>query len=151
MVGHPRSLGPVTVTEDTRFRDFDAAEAERDGAPLSFALAGREWNATAPNAYVIVKFAKEAAAQGLTIAFYDLLFAYLDPADREPFEAAIQEHNVPMRTVINVVTWLGEQVNGDPFGEPSVSPRPSPPGGGQRKAGSRSGASTSPPSLSVAG
>lgn len=139
------------MTEDTRFRDFDAAEAERDGAPLSFRLAGRVWEAHVPNAYIIVHFAKEAAEKGLMIAAYDLLLAYLEPADRAALEEAIQKHNVPMRAVMAVVTWLGQQATGDPFDEASASPPPSRNPGGQRRGGSRSGGSTSKPSLSVAG
>ncbi len=138
------------MSED-RFRDFDAALAEEEGEPITFRLAGRKWKAVHLSAPVMLKLGRAISDNRAVFGYDEAMRDFLPEEDREAFTQALIDHNVRIRTLMDVVNWIIEADAGRPLGDASPSlEQPSPTGGGS-KVVSLSGASTSGGSHSAAG
>lgn len=136
-----------------RFKDFDAALAERDDDPITFKLGGRVWTAANVNAERFLRFVRQASGGGdaLVLAFMDFMDATLPERDREPFHEMLDEKNVPIGVFIDTAKWIVEAAAGNPTDAATSSPaRPSKRGQRPRVV-SLSGGSTSKGPRSAAG
>jgi len=109
-----------------RFKDFDAAEAERKGDPITFKLGDQEWTAAHVNAANFLAFSRQTAEGGAGAAtgFDDYITSTLAEDQREPFHAMLTEHDVQLSTLIALMQWIVEQATGNPTAAASPSPAP---------------------------
>jgi hypothetical protein len=107
-----------------RFKDFDAAEAERKGEPITFRLGGREWTAAHKGAANFLAFARNAAEPGLNqlTALDDFITDTLPEEEREPFHAMLRAEDIEVVTLTQVMQWIVEQMSGNPTDVVSPSP-----------------------------
>ena len=111
-----------------RFKDFDAAEAERKGEPITFRLGGKEWTAAHVGAATFLAFSRQSAEGGpaAMTGFDDYITSTLAEDQREPFHAMLAEHDVQLSTLIALMQWIVEQATGNPTAAVSPSlPSPS--------------------------
>jgi hypothetical protein len=110
----------------SRFRDFDAARAERAREPIEFKLGGEMFSATGdmPAGLLLDAAAglgsDDPAAQGAVFAA--LFEGIVAPEDHERFGAAVRR--VDIETVMELITWIMEEVTGRPLPMSSPSPFP---------------------------
>ena len=99
-----------------RFKDFDAAEAERKGEPITFRLGGRDWTAAHVNAANFLVFSRKTAAGDTEaiLAFEEYLSGVIDEDHREAFWAMLAERDIQLSTLMELVQWLVEQATGNP-------------------------------------
>ena len=128
-----------------RFKDFDAALAERNGEPITFKLGGRQWTANHVNAETFLVFVRHASEGGdaLVLAFADFIDAALPEQDRQAFHAMLNTHDVPIDVVMDLAKWVIEQAAGNPTDAVSQSPQQRSRRGQRPRVVSLSGASSS--------
>ncbi len=105
-----------------RYRDFDAARAERAGEQIEFKVGGEEFavDGTLPGG-VILELAEamasgdQFAAMGLTA---ELFKGIVRPEDTDRFAAAVR--TVDMMTMLDLLSWIIEEATGRPL--PNASP-----------------------------
>jgi hypothetical protein len=99
-----------------RFKDFDAAEAERTNDPITFVLGGREWVAEHVNSATFLTLARKGATGGdeALLAFYEFIVGTLPEGDREDFFAMLDEKDIQMTTLKDLGQWIVEQATGNP-------------------------------------
>ena len=107
-----------------RFKDFDAAEAERKGEPITFALGGREWHATHVNAANFLTFARTISEGGnaAVSGFDDYITGTLAEEERKDFHRVLGEKDVSLATLMELGQWIVEQASGNPTAVASPSP-----------------------------
>ncbi len=119
-----------------RFKDFDAAEAERKGEPITFRLGGREWTAAHVNAANFLAFSRQIANGGndVVIGFSDYITGTLPEEQRKDFHHMLVEHDIQLTTLMELGQWIVEQATGNPTdaASPSVE-APSNTGGPPRR------------------
>ena len=111
-----------------RFKDFDAAEAERQREPITFRLGGREWNVIHVDAASFLAFSRQIAEGGnaVVLGFDDYIHGSLAEDERDDFRAMLAESHISLPTLIAVGTWIVEQASGNPTADVSLSqPAPS--------------------------
>ena len=106
-----------------RFKDFDAAEAERKGEPITFQLGGREWTAAHINAAAFLALARRSADGGdaAILAFDDYITNTLAEKDRKPFRKMLADKEVQLSTLVELGQWIVEQATGNPTAGASPS------------------------------
>ena len=106
-----------------RFKDFDAAEAERKGEPITFRLGGREWTAAHVNAANFLAFARQIANGGndTVIGFDDYITGTLAEKDRKAFQKMLAEKEIQLSTLMELGQWIVEQATGNPTAGASPS------------------------------
>ena len=136
-----------------RFKDFDAAESERKGEPITFALGGREWTAAHVNAHNFLTFSRTIAKGGTDAitGFDDYITSTLAEDERDDFHAMLGEKDVQLGTLMQVSQWIVEQATGNPTADASPSPPPQSRRGARPRVVSLDGGSRSPGSHSAAG
>ena len=109
-----------------RFKDFDAAEAERKGEPITFALGGREWTAAHVNAANFLAFTRAIAAGGndVVIGFDAFITQSLEEGERKDFHRMLAEKDISLPTLMELGQWIIEQASGNPTPAASSSPAP---------------------------
>jgi hypothetical protein len=107
-----------------RFKDFDAAEAERSDEPIVFRLGGRDWVVAHVNAANFLKFARQIAKGGndVIFAFDDYVTGALEESQREDFHKMLDAKDVQLFTLTALGTWIVEQATGNPTDVASPSP-----------------------------
>jgi hypothetical protein len=108
-----------------RFKDFDAAEAERKGdEPITFRLGGRQWTASHVNAGTFLAFIRGISGDTdkVVLAFDEYIRNVLDDHDREAFADMLLHSDVQISTLRDVVWWVVEQATGNPT--PAAQPSP---------------------------
>jgi hypothetical protein len=111
-----------------RFKDFDAAESERKGEPITFALGGQEWTAAHVNAANFLAFSRQIAEGGekAFTGFDDYITSTLQEDQREDFHVMLAKKDVQLATLMDLGRWIVEQASGNPTAAASPSPaRPS--------------------------
>lgn len=113
-----------------RFKDFDAAQAEREDTPIAFQLGGQQWTAPHVNAGTFLAFVRKASEGGdqAVLAFDDFVTHVLPVEQREPFHEMLAESDIPITTLTELVKWIIEQATGNPTdavsrSEPTVRKR----------------------------
>jgi hypothetical protein len=106
-----------------RFKDFDAAEAERKGEPITFALGGRQWTAAHVNATNFFTFSRQIAEGGPLAAtgFDDYITSTLQEDQQDDFHAMLGEKDVQLATLMELGQWIVEQASGNPTAAASPS------------------------------
>jgi hypothetical protein len=136
-----------------RFKDFDAALAERTNDPITFALGDRTWTAEHVDAETFLLFVRKASNGGddLLLAFAEFIDTALPEDEVKEFHEMLRRRDVPLALVMEVAKWIIETAAGNPTGAVSSSvERPS--RRGQRpRVVSLSGGSTSKGRHSAAG
>ena len=137
----------------SRFKDFDAAEAERKGEPIYFRLGGREWTAAHVNAANFLAFSRLVAEGGnnAVLGFDAYITSTLAEDQRADFHAMLSEQDVQLTTVIELAQWIVEQATGNPTSAASPSPAPPPKPGQPLRVYSLDPVSTPEDSASAAG
>lgn len=104
----------------SRFRDFDAARAERASEPLEFKLGGELFTASGdmPAGLLLDAAASMHDPNAQGDVFQALFNGIVAEEDHERFAAAVRR--VDMQTVVDLVEWIMEEVTGRPL--PSASP-----------------------------
>ena len=119
-----------------RFKDFDAAESERKGEPITFKMGGREWTAAHVGAANFLAFSRQVAegGTGAVVAFDDYISQTLPEEQREAFHAMLAEEDISLNTLVELSGWIVEQATGNPTAVASLSPsQPSSNGGPPRR------------------
>jgi hypothetical protein len=111
-----------------RFKDFDAAEAERKDEPITFALGGREWTAAHVNAANFLAFSRTIAegGTGAVTGFDDYITSTLQEDQRKDFHRMLGEKEIQLSTLMALGQWIIEQASGNPTAAalPSASQPP---------------------------
>lgn len=109
-----------------RFKDFDAAEAERKDEPLTFRMGGREWTAAHVNAANFLAFSRQTAEGGVSAmtGFDDYITSTLLEDQREDFHVMLTESGVQLSTLVSLMQWIVEQATGNPTAAASPSSAP---------------------------
>jgi hypothetical protein len=136
-----------------RFKDFDAAEAERTGDPIHFKMGGRDWQAAHVNAANFLAFARHSAEGGdrAILGFDDYITSTLPENQREDFHAMLGESDIQLGTLMELAQWIVEQATGNPTDGASLSPEAPPKTTGPPRRFSLDPISAPQDSLSVAG
>lgn len=110
-----------------RFRDFDAARAEREQEPLTFRLEGRDFTTPGTVPAGVLLDIGRAVAAGNQMAMFTAtaeFFEHLVPDDQaEEFAAAVR--TTDMETMLDLVSWIIEEATGRPLPSASSSASPS--------------------------
>ena len=136
-----------------RFKDFDAAQAERSDVPIAFQLGGQQWTAPHVNAGTFLAFVRKAADGGdqAVLAFDDFITHCLPENQREPFHEMLMESDIPITTLTELVKWIIEEATGNPTDAVSLSAPPRAKRGQRPRVVSLSGGSSSKGPRSAAG
>jgi hypothetical protein len=136
-----------------RFKDFDAAEAERKGESITFVLGGREWTASHVNAANFLAFTRAIANGGndAVTGFDDYITGTLADDQRKDFHQMLREKDIQLTTLMELGQWIVEQASGNPTAVASPSPPQPSTTGQQPRRVSISPTSTPKGSLSVVG
>lgn len=131
-----------------RFKDFDAAEAERKGEPITFRLGGREWVIPRVKAGPFMAFARLQAEANAArsadlsademgpigiramLSFNDYIASSLRKDQRAKYNAMLETADVSFQTIMDVAMWMVEQATGNPTEDASPLPV-APPNTGQ--------------------
>jgi hypothetical protein len=107
----------------SRYKDFDAARAERAGEPLTFKLGGEMFTGSGeiPAGLLLDASAALTNEAAAAQAFQALFEGIVPEEDHERFATAVRR--VDMQTVFELVTWIMEEISGRPFGNASSSPK----------------------------
>src|ERR1700693_2342664 len=105
-----------------RFKDFDAAEAERKGEPITFRLGGREWPVVHLGAPAFLAFVRQSADRDdkgdptpkSVWAFYDYILSTLPGDQHDAFEDMLTAENIRLETLASLTKWIVEQMSGNP-------------------------------------
>ena len=108
----------------SRFKDFDAAESERKGEPITFKMGGREWTAAHVGAANFLAFSRQVAegGTGAVVAFDDYISQTLPEEQREAFHAMLAEEDISLNTLVELSGWIVEQATGNPTAAALPSP-----------------------------
>src|ERR1035438_5849958 len=94
-----------------RFKDFDVAESERKGEPITFKMGGREWTAAHVGAANFLAFSRQVAegGTGAVVAFDDYISQTLPEEQREAFHAMLAEEDISLNTLVELSGWIVER------------------------------------------
>lgn len=139
------------MSNDERFRDFDAALAEHERKPVTFRLGGRDFEVVNTSAPLMMKVYR-ALEEGIAGAVYfEALQWMVAEGDREALVAAIESADISIGGVIDIVNWIVQETTGSPFVESVSSADSQSTNGRGLKVVSRSSGSTSKNSRHAAG
>lgn len=107
----------------TRFRDFDAARAERVADPIEFVIGGERFTSTGELPAGVLLDIGRAIAAGNDFASFALFTEFFDsivaPADHERFAGVVRSTDI--ETVLELAGWIIEEATGRPLSSVSSS------------------------------
>lgn len=135
----------------SRFKDFDAYEAERTDDPIEFQMGGRRWKAVHVNHHNFLALVRGEMSGSSFVAYDDFIHAVLDEKDRAAFDEMLAGSNVSLQTFAKLSRWIVEQATGAPLADADDSPPSRSKRGGRPRVVSLSKPASEQPQASAAG